>query len=449
MDAFVTLSRHLSRWPALLAVVVVAACSPDAPEQQALACEMGLVDHLDETRAMNNLRVLSVDIGPRVASSPEEDEAARFIARELASYGYDVEIEEFPRTQIVSRLEVHEPAGLVIHAASGRLRDVPSSDYPLVTDEAGVTGRVVDCGTGACPPEVAGAIALLAPGEAESGDRIAQAAEAGASAAILHGEDWRRYTVTVADAAIPFVTVNSEAADALREAGDVELTLHVNRYETSRNVIATRPAADGATGATDAPIVVFSAHFDSVEKSPGASDNGSGTVGLLEIARVLSRVPVGVELRFAAVGAEEGGLVGSRYHVSQLSESEVERIVANFNMDMIGTAGEAQTQLFVNTLDGDNLVARSARTARELLGLPEEILRAPYNRGASDHVSFHDVGIPAANFIWREPETIALEPWYHHPHDLFENVSPDRLRTAMQIVLAASLQVICEEPTPT
>src|SRR5690606_10232597 len=113
------------------------------------------------------------------------------------------------------------------------------------------------------------------------------------------------------------------------------------------------------------------------------------------------------------------------------------------------TAGEAQTQLFVNTLDGDNLVARSARTARELLGLPEEILRAPYNRGASDHVSFHDAGIPAANFIWREPETIALEPWYHHPHDLFENVSPDRLRTAMQIVLAASLQVICEEPTPT
>jgi aminopeptidase YwaD len=100
----------------------------------------------------------------------------------------------------------------------------------------------------------------------------------------------------------------------------------------------------------------------------------------------------------------------------------------------------------VNTLDGDNLVARSARAAREQLGLPEEMLRAPFQRGASDHVAFADVGIPAANFIWREPETIALEPWYHHPHDMLENVSAERLETAMRVVMGAATQVICEDP---
>jgi Zn-dependent M28 family amino/carboxypeptidase len=47
--------------------------------------------------------------------------------------------------------------------------------------------------------------------------------------------------------------------------------------------------------------------------------------------------------------------------VRELPEAERARIVANFNTDMIGTAGPDQTQLFVNTLDGDNLVARSAR----------------------------------------------------------------------------------------
>jgi hypothetical protein len=71
------------------------------------------------------------------------------------------------------------------------------------------------------------------------------------------------------------------------------------------------------------------------------------------------------------------------------------------------------------------------------------MMRAPFQRGASDHVAFADVGIPAANFIWREPETIALEPWYHHPHDSFENVSRERIETAMRVVVGAATQVVC------
>jgi hypothetical protein len=52
----------------------------------------------------------------------------------------------------------------------------------------------------------------------------------------------------------------------------------------------------------------------------------------------------------------------------------------------------------------------------------------------------------AANFIWREPETIACEPWYHHPYDTFERVSEARLRTVLSIVPGASLEVICRAP---
>lgn len=464
--------RRVGRGAAILATLGVIGCSEAAPPPPP-PCDLGLVSQLEVERAMDHLRVLSVDIGPRVASSPAEQEAADYLARELASYGYQVEIQSFPRVGVVAHLSVDAPGAERVNVAAGRVSGTPAAEYPLLTPEGGITGRLVDCGAGACPPEVSGQIALLAPietaeatadgnepvdaaGSAEA--RISEAAAAGAVAVLLHGEDWRRFVVSVEAAPIPFATVNLDGAQTLRDAGEAAITLEVVRYDTSQNVIATRSLnrvrngeSDGETDGRDdadagAPIVVFSAHYDSVEKAPGASDNGSGTVGLLELARILADVPVAVELRFAAVGAEEVGLQGARYYVAQLPDEERARIVANFNMDMIGTAGEDQVQLFVNTLDGDNLVARSARAAREKLGYPEALIRAPFQRGASDHVAFHDAGIPAANFIWREPETIALEPWYHHPHDTFERVSEERLRTAMSIVLGASLEVICEAP---
>ncbi|TVR64245.1 MAG: M28 family peptidase [Gemmatimonadales bacterium] len=406
-------------------------------------CGPELLSRIDMDRTLEQLRFLTEEIGPRVAASPQEAEAAEFLAQELREAGYEVEIQEFPRTQVVTEIDILTPTDLTFHAATGRIRETPATEYPLQTPEGGLTGRVVDCGAGTCPAEASGHIALLTQGDAPAEQVIARASEAGAVAAILHGSDWRRHMAAVdpGDSAIPFVTVNLDAAEAIRAAGEVEINLRVTRFDTSRNVIATRPVE----GRPDAPVVVFSAHFDTVEKAPGASDNGSGTAGLLELARIFADVPTEVELRFAAVGSEEVGLVGARYYVSQLSEAERARIVANFNTDMIATAGEEQTALFVNTLDGDNLVSRSARIARDILGYPEDLLMAPFQRGASDHVAFYEGGIPAANFIWRNPENAELEPWYHHPRDTMEHISRERYHTALRIVLLASLQVVCED----
>ena len=432
---------------ALVSLLMLGGCAdPGADTADAdaapIACEPDLVESIDMDRTLGHIRVLADEIGPRVASSRAEREAAEYIARELEGYGYEVEIQEFPRDQVVSRIEVLEPVNLRVHPATGRIDDTPASEYFQLTGEEGITAEVVDCGEGACPAEAEGAIALFAQGDSDAGELLAHAAEVGAVAAILHGDDWRRHLTSVEadDAVLPFVTVNVEAGEALRDAGGARVTLHVEFFDTSQNVIATRRVE----GDPDAPVVIFSAHYDSVEQAPGANDNASGTAGMIELARLYATVETDVELRFAAVGAEEVGLVGSRYYVSQLPDHEIERVAANFNTDMIGTAGELQTQLFVNTLDGDNVVARSARVARDRLELPEERMRAPFERGASDHVAFHEAGIPAANFIWRDPETIDLEPWYHHPHDTPDRISADRLSTAMSVVLLAAQQVICE-----
>lgn len=433
--------RHLCT-SALAGALAITLGSCTAPPP---ACDLDLLDRLDIDLALAHMTHLSERIGPRVVSTPQEREAAEYIAAELEGYGYEVEIQEFPRPTVHAYLTVQGPQQQVLNIQAGALEEFSAVDYPLLTPEGGLSARVVYCGqgeAGAFPVEVSGQIALVTRSDEEPADVISRASQAGAVAVLLHNTDWQRYSLRLAQADIPFATMNSEAAEVLRGPGEVTVNFQVNRYETSHNVIATRSSPDHPDESHS--IVVFSGHYDSVPMSPGANDNASGAVGVMELARLFARVPLGVEVRFLACGGEEGGLVGSRHYVAQLPEAERNRIIANFNMDMLATAGPDQTTLFVNTLDGENLVAQAALAAADTLGYAD-LLRAPYQRGASDHVAFADSGIAAANFIWRDPETIALEPWYHHPHDKMENVSADRMRIALEIIAAASIQVMCED----
>ncbi len=427
---------------AAVLALVLGSCT-DAPP----SCDLALVDQLDIEGAMAHMVYLSETIGPRVVSTPEERGAAEYIAAELEGYGYEVEIQEFPRPTVHAYLTVEGAQPQAVNLRVGGLRGVSAGDYPLLTPEGGINARVVSSGIGEAgvfPAEVAGQIALVTRSDEDPAEVIGRAAEAGAVAVLFHNTEWKNYGVRVDEAAIPFATMNSEAADVLKGLGEPTVNFQVNRYETSQNVIATRAPSDGTEESK--PIVVFSGHYDSVALSPGANDNASGTAGVLEMARLLAGVPLAADVRFLACGGEEGGLVGSRHYVAELTDAERERVVANFNMDMIATAGPDQTTLFVNTLDGENLVAQAAIAAAETLGY-SDLLNAPYQRGASDHVAFANVGIPGANFIWRELETIDLEPWYHHPHDKMENTSAERMRIALEIVAAASLQVICAHGT--
>ncbi|MBT2709441.1 M20/M25/M40 family metallo-hydrolase [Pseudomonas sp. ISL-84] len=217
------------------------------------------------------------------------------------------------------------------------------------------------------------------------------------------------------------------------------MTFNVKRIEnvTSQNIIATKQPTKG----DDTEIVHISAHFDSVPFAAGASDNASGTAVALELARVLKSYPTDKELRFAFVGAEEIGLVGSEYYVSQLSENEIKRSIANFNMDMVGTSWEKATAIYLNTLDGQpNLVSETALATAERIGTASELVL--YQRGSSDHVSFHDAGIPAVNFIRREPGTASLEPYYHTPLDTIEHISAERLKEAGDLVGASVYSLI-------
>jgi hypothetical protein len=86
----------------------------------------------------------------------------------------------------------------------------------------------------------------------------------------------------------------------------------------------------------DAPMVLFSAHYDSVSGTPGADDNGSGVVVLLELVRRLSAGGYPHELRALFFDAEEPGLIGSGAWVQALPEADARRVLGLVNLETMG-----------------------------------------------------------------------------------------------------------------
>jgi Zn-dependent M28 family amino/carboxypeptidase len=86
-------------------------------------------------------------------------------------------------------------------------------------------------------------------------------------------------------------------------------------------------------------IVVVGSHLDSVPAGAGINDNGSGSASTLEIAIQFAekRVQSHNHVRFAWWAAEELGLLGSQYYVTNLSPEEKRKIALNLNFDMLGS----------------------------------------------------------------------------------------------------------------
>lgn len=107
-------------------------------------------------------------------------------------------------------------------------------------------------------------------------------------------------------------------------------TVERQNYGSGTNVI-------GRINGTSQPeqLVVVGAHYDGVPGCAAADDNGSGTAGVLEAARLLAMTPHARTLVVACWDEEELGLVGSRNWVRQAVKAG-ERIVVDLTLEMIG-----------------------------------------------------------------------------------------------------------------
>jgi Zn-dependent M28 family amino/carboxypeptidase len=135
---------------------------------------------------------------------------------------------------------------------------------------------------------------------------------------------------------IPAIGVTQSTGDVLRQGGgQIARVFTDTRIDVlhTYNVFATTLAGDADS------TVMAGAHLDSVPEGPGINDNGSGSATMLAIARSFEArglIPNN-RLRFAWLGAEEVGLIGSRYYVRDLVENdpaEFDRIALYLNFDM-------------------------------------------------------------------------------------------------------------------
>lgn len=89
--------------------------------------------------------------------------------------------------------------------------------------------------------------------------------------------------------------------------------------------------------AEEKKILVIGAHYDTVEGSPGADDNGSGVAGILEATRILSQYNFSKSIVFLGFDMEEYGHIGSQAYVSNAGGiSPAEQVEGCINFDMIG-----------------------------------------------------------------------------------------------------------------
>ncbi|WP_328992253.1 M28 family peptidase [Kribbella sp. NBC_01245] len=404
-----------------------------------------VVRELSPQRAHRHLQVLSETIGPRIGGTASEKRAADYLEDQLDRFGYQTRLEPFAVADKFTA-QLGDPRGMLPDDLCWQTGASPGAAHGVT-----VTGPAVDVGLATAPvwpADVTGAVVLADDNFGARPAFVADAVARGAVAVVLLPTDAvfpRRAQAFspsgLTGVPIPVIGVAQIQKQRLREALKVvtslplAITTTAHKGLTSHNVIGERRGRG-----TDAPIVMVCAHYDSVIGAPGANDDGSGTVLTLEVARVLASLPTECTLRFALWGSEEQGLIGSRAHVAALSPADRARHRAVFQNDMVATSWDPAITYWLLSFDGlANAATLGVRASAQRLGYEPQIV-GPVQRGASDHQSFQEVGIAAANFSWRgEASPALLEPPYHSPEDtIAKNVSFDRLQVSMELIGTAA-----------
>jgi hypothetical protein len=187
----------------------------------------------------------------------------------------------------------------------------------------------------------------------------------------------------------------------------------------SQNVEATLEGSDPTYEET----IIFNAHYDSVEESPGANDDGSGTVAVLTAAYVLSQYNFKRTLKFVTFSGEEQGLFGSEAYVRELYDQNTP-VLVEFNADGIGratTAEFARKMRLTVTEDTGWIIDILQNLTREY-GLNFTIPTWQLNRflptGFSDFYHFMRRGYESI-CVWQADG----DPNYHSPADNMSNVN--------------------------
>ena len=258
---------------------------------------------------------------------------------------------------------------------------------------------------------------------------------------------------------VPQLTMASEhwsrIARLLDQKKDVTLEVNVTnqfydddpmQYDT----IAEIPGTDKKD-----EIVMLGAHLDSWHAGTGATDNGAGSVVMLEAVRILKALDIKPRrtIRIGLWSGEEEGLLGSQGYVEQHFGSRPH--MDDPNMKGMPTllrrdAGpvtvkpeQAKVSAYFNVDNGTGKIRGVYLQENEAVAPIFEAWMKPFkdlgmttltmrNTGGTDHLSFDAVGIPGFQFI---QDPVEYETRTHHSNmDVYDRLQPEDLKQISVIV---------------
>lgn len=197
---------------------------------------------------------------------------------------------------------------------------------------------------------------------------------------------------------------------------------------TTNNVIATLPG-------TSPEVYFITSHMDTMPSSgpaPGADDNGSGTVLVMEAARVLkeSGFTPKKTIKFITFSGEEQGLYGSDYYATSTSET----ILGVANVDMIGTPSSSSECIVAKYGEGGlgSEVASKIVDVNNTYSIGLSVTSKFEVDIRSDHWSFQRKG-KQATFI----HECTFSSAYHTANDTMDLVSFSQLTKVTKAVTGA------------
>jgi peptidase M28-like protein len=262
-------------------------------------------------------------------------------------------------------------------------------------------------------------------------------------------------------ATVPEVTVALEQWDRIarliERKTDVELELNVTNtfYDDDPmqyNTLAEIPGTDKKD-----ELVMVGAHLDSWHSGTGATDNGAGSVVMMEVMRILKALDVKPRrtIRIGLWTGEEQGLLGSQNYVQQhfgsrppIDEPDMKGMPTLLRREagpVTTKAEQAKVSAYFNVDNGSGKIRGVYLQENEAVAPIFEAWMQPFkdlgmstltmrNTGGTDHQSFDAVGIPGFQFI---QDPLDYETRTHHSNmDVYDRLQADDLKQAA--VIAAS-----------
>ncbi len=258
---------------------------------------------------------------------------------------------------------------------------------------------------------------------------------------------------------VPALTLATEhwsrIARLLKQNKEVQLELNVvnNFYDDDPMQYDTLAEIPGTDKKDE--LVMLGAHLDSWQAGTGATDNGAGTIVMMEAVRILKALDLKPRrtIRIGLWSGEEQGLLGSQFYVQQhfgsrppMDEPEFQgmpgllrrqagpvtvkpeqaKVSAYFNVDN-GTGKIRGIYLQENAAVAP--IFEAWMQPFKDLGMSAITMR---NTGGTDHLSFDAVGIPGFQFI---QDPIEYETRTHHSNmDVYDRLQPEDLKQMAVIV---------------